>query len=462
MSLSVDGPEAARARELVLDDLLLRHPADCAVCERAGECELQEAVGAAGGGSTPPVAEGRGERLLIGPRLVLDRGRCILCTRCVRFGEEVAGSPVLAVEGSGTGARISACAGEDVDGPMSGNLLDLCPAGALSDPGERCAPPPWRLQGVSSVCAGCASGCATRVDVHAGRVWRVRPRPEGPDGGFWLCDRGRYGWQLAGDRLLGPRRDGVETGWDTALAGVAEEMEQARRAAVVLSPYLTNEEVFLLIHLAGRWRAALYLWEEEAPEGDRPFPGGFTIRASRGPNAAGARAVARAAGSRLLPAADLGPDVDVVFVVGGSLCGEGPHLDRLGEARIIAQDVTPAALAGGAVIALAGASAWTEKEGTFVDALGRVRRVRAAVEPPGEARQDLWILSALWHGGPNRDSADRVFSRLARMGEPFAGLEHGRLDESAGPAEGMAFGGGWTSWLQQRGLVPVQARGEAS
>lgn len=459
MSLSVDSPEAEEARELLLDDLMQRHPADCAVCERSGECELQEAVSAGGGGSTPPAAERGGERLLLGPRVLLDRRRCILCTRCVRFGEEVAGSPALAVEGSGTGARIAACAGGETAGPMSGNLLDLCPAGALSDPGERSAPPPWRLRGVSSVCAGCASGCATRVDVHAGRVWRVKPRPEGPDGGFWLCDHGRYGWRPEGERLLAPRRDGAETGWDTALAGVAEEMEQARRAAVILSPYLTNEETFLLCQLARRWKAALYLWEEEAPEGDLPFPGGFTIRSSRGPNAAGARAVAGATGSRLHPAADLGADVDVVYLVGGSLSGEGPTPLLFAGTRVIVQDVTSSPLTDGAVVTLAGGSAWTEKEGTFVDALGRVRRVRSAVEPPGEARPDLWILSALWHGGPNRDSADQVFSRLARTRcEPFARLDYGLLDESAGPAGSIAFGGGWSNWLQQRGLVPVEAR----
>ena len=460
MSLSLEAPEVAEARRHLLDDLLWRHPADCAVCERSGECELQEAVGASGGGRTPPEADREPERLLLGPRLVLDRRRCILCTRCVRFCEEIGGGPALAVEGGGPGARISPCAGEESAGPMTGNLLDLCPAGALGDPGEREAPPPWRLRGVSSVCSGCASGCATRVDVDAGRVWRVKPRPEGPGGGWWLCDRGRYGWQEEGDRLPAPRREGRETGWDTALAGVAEEMEQAPKAAVILSPYLTNEETFLLIQLARRWRAELYLWEEEAPEGDRVFPGGFTIRASRGPNAAGARAIARAAGCRLLPAGELGVGVDVVYAVGGSLCGEGPPPVPSRETRRIAHDVTPSALVDGAAIALAGSSAWTEKEGTFVDARGRIRRVRAAVEPPGEARSDLWILSALWHGGPNRDSADQVFARLARtLGEPFARFDYAARDESDRASGDAAFGGGWSSWLQRQGLVPVGNRG---
>ena len=456
MSVSLDAPEAAQARERVLDDLLLRHPADCAVCERAGECELQEAARVTRGGRTPSEAPGEPERLVLGPRLVLDRRRCILCTRCVRFGEEVSGEPGLAVEGNGAGARIAACAGEDLAGPMTGNLLDLCPAGALSDPGEREAPPPWRLTGVSSVCAGCASGCATRVDVHQGRVWRVKPRPEGPEGGFWLCDHGRYGWQPEGERLLAPRREGEETAWDTALAGVAEEMEQARRSAMVLSPYLTNEEAFLLIQLAERWRAELYLWEAADPEGDRRFPGGFTISASRGPNAAGVQAVALASGSSPLPARDLPGGLDVVYAVGGSLCGEGPGPLPGPGTRLIAHDLTPSPLVDGAAIALAGGSAWTEKEGTFVDGIGRVRRVRSAVEPPGDARPDLWILSALWHGGPNRDSADQVFARLARTRhEPFAGLDYGTLDGDDQPTSGAAFGGGWTSWLQRRGQVPA-------
>ena len=145
----------------------------------------------------------------------------------------------------------------------------------------------------------------------------------------------------------------------------------------------------------------------------------------------------------------------MVYAVGGSLCGEGPGPLPGPETRLIAHDLTPSPLVDGAAIALAGGSAWTEKEGTFVDGLGRVRRVRSAVEPPGDARPDLWILSALWHGGPNRDSADQVFARLARTRcRPFAGLDYRTLDDDDHPTSGAAFGGGWSSWLQRRGLVP--------
>ena len=461
MVVHVDVPEVAAARAGLVDDLLLRHPPACAVCERAGECELQEAVHVCGRGHTPTVRETATERLLLGPRLVLDRQRCILCTRCVRFAE-ISGDPDLAVERTTAGARI-APGGNDISGPLTGNLVDLCPAGALSEPDARFAPPPWQLTGVASVCAGCASGCPTRADVHAGRVWRVKPRPvDEADGmrGLWLCDHGRYGWATDVERLLAPRCAGVEAGWDAALAAVAEAMERAAHAAVLLSPYLSNEETFLLTQLAQRWEAALFLWEAEDPDTAQRFPGGFAIAASRGPNAAGVRAVVAAVGQPLAGLEQLRDglrgDLDALYAMGGSLHGETPVLEVPGDTFLVSHDVCASASAP-ADVELAGGSAWTEKEGTFVDGAGRLQRVRAAVAPPDAARADLWILAALWHGGPNRESAAEVVDRLAATGAaPFAGLDYGALDAASAPDVGVAFGGGWASWLQRQGLVAVE------
>lgn len=457
--VDVDVPEVAAARQSLTHDLLLRHPAACGVCERAGECELQELAHGHGPRATRAAVAPAGDRVALGPRLVLDRARCILCTRCVRFSAQISGTAVLAVHGAGTAARVEASA--PVADEVAGNLLDLCPSGALSAPGERFQPPPWRLTGVASVCAGCATGCATRVDAGCGRVWRVTPRPAA-GASPWLCDRGRWGWRGEGERLTGPRLAGGDASWDAALAAVADAMERASDPAVLLSPYLTSEEAYLLAQLAQRWGARLYLWQDLDPAGDRSYRGGLQVSARLGPNADGAAAAAAVTGQRPEPAPRLlarlaAGQVDAVYAVGGSLCGEGPGLQVRGDVFLAAQDACAAAHHGAAAVVLPGASAWTEKDGTFVDGAGRVQVVRAAAEPPPGARRDLWILAALWHGGPNRDSADQVFARLVRAAAtaPFAGLERAALEAQSQPEAGVAYGGGWTSLLQRRGLVAV-------
>ena len=462
--LSVRQEQVAAARSGLVDDLLLRHPAECAICERAGECEVQEAAATHGDGTTKTTLPADRPRVELGPRLVLDRNRCILCTRCVRFDAEVSGGAGLAVYGSGAAAVIDTCGAGPIDHELTGNLLDLCPAGALSEPGERMRPPPWQLTGVSSVCPGCASGCATRIDVANGVVHRVKPRSDGDDAqGYWLCDTGRYGWQIEDDRLLALRLHGQESEWDAAFAVVAERMEQAKAAAVLLSPYLTNEETFLLANLALRWEADLFLWQAEEPRGDRTFPGGFSIKAQRGPNVAGVTAVVDVLDLMLADSSDLSRrvaagDVDAVYAVGGSLHGEGPDLSLPEDVFHARQEVMCLPGLEAADVVLAGGSAWTEKDGTFIDGQGRLQRVRAAVRPAGEARPDFWIFAALWHGGPNRDSPDQAFSRLARSSAegPFERLDYGVLESRSRPAEGVAFGGGWTSHLQRRGLIAVE------
>jgi NADH-quinone oxidoreductase subunit G len=461
--LSLQSAQVAAARSGVVEDMLLRHPADCAICERAGECEVQEIVYVHGDGTTKATSPGPREKVELGPHVVLDRERCILCSRCVRFEAEVSGTHGLSVSGSGAESVIDTCGAGPLEHCMSGNLLDLCPAGALHEPGELFRAPAWRMTGVSSTCAGCASGCVTRIDVADGRVQRVKPRSDGEDGqGYWLCDAGRWGWQEQSERLTGPQVRGNVVEWDAAFAEVAEHMEQARTGAVLMSPYLSNEEAFLLGNLALRWEADLYLWQATAAAGDQSFPSGFTISAERGPNCAGVQAVAKVLGLPLLDSSELSRrhakgDIDALFAVGGSLHAEAPELIVPDESFLVVLDVQSPVWVHDAHVLLAGCSAWVEKEGTFIDRKGRLQRVRSAVLPPGEARPDFWILAALWHGGPNRDSPEQAFSRLAGSASegPFAQLDYGALD-SQHAAEGVAFGGGWTSLLQRRGLIRVE------
>lgn len=463
-SLSLQHGRVLQARQAMVDDLLLRHPPQCHVCERAGECEVQETVHVHGDGVTRATIPRAAARVQLGPRLELDRARCVLCTRCVRFEDEISGSAGLAVRGAGADAAIDTCGAGPVTHELSGNLLDICPAGALLEPGERLRPPAWQMTGVSSTCAGCASGCAVRLDVADNRVQRVRPRGDGTDPqGYWLCDTGRFGWQGEGQRLEAPRLHGDVVEWDAAFAEVADQMEQADQPAVLLSPWLSNEEAFLLSHLATRWEADLFIWDALDPAGRRTFPSGFTIHEQRAPNAAGVAAVVDCLD---LPLADFqqlarrleSGKVDAVYAVGGSLHHDMPALPPCEDLFLVGHDARQAAWHERAQVVLAGGSAWTEKDGTFIDATRRLQRVRAATSPAAAARADFWILAALWHGGPNRDSPDAAFSRLARSAAsgPFAQIDYGVLEQRQQPAEGIAFGGGWASHLQRRGLIGVE------
>jgi NADH-quinone oxidoreductase subunit G len=467
--LFLQDPQVETARSALVDDVLLRHPPQCSVCERTGECELQEVISEQGDGTTRATQAHSGERVELGPRLVLDRKRCILCTRCVRFEAEVSGSHGLTVSGSGANAVVDTCATvpeqqNPLHHELSGNLLDLCPAGALVEPGEQFRPPAWQMTGISSVCPGCSSGCATRIDIAAGRVQRVKPRGDGDDAqGYWLCDTGRYGWQADISRLQAPKFQGQVVEWDVALAEVAERMEQAKKAAVLLSPYQSNEEIFLLANLALRWNADLFFWESQHPEGDLSFPSGFTISGQRGPNHAGLAAVAAALKLPLGDEAQLAAllsagELDALYAVGGSQHGEGPQLRTSADLFLALQDLTQPGWAANAEVVMPCGSAWTEKDGTFIDRHQRLQRVREAVQPPEEARPDFWILAALWHGGPNRDSPDETFSRLARCSAegPFARMDYGILESQSSPARGVAYGGGWSSHLQRRGIIAVE------
>lgn len=467
--LRLQDPQVESARGGLVDDFLLRHPPQCSVCERTGECELQEVISEQGDGTTRATLAHSGERVELGPRLVLDRQRCILCTRCVRFEAEISGSHGLTVSGSGADAVIDTCAGTSeqqhpLRHELSGNLLDLCPAGALVEPGEKFRPPAWQMTGVSSVCPGCASGCATRTDMAAGKVQRVKPRGDGEDTqGYWLCDTGRYGWQAEIKRLQAPELLGQVVQWDVVLAEVAERMEQARNAAVLLSPYQSNEEIFLLANLALRWKADLFFWEAQDPDGDLSFPSGFTISGQRGPNHAGLAAVTAALQLPLGDEAHLAAllrdkKLDALYAVGGSQHGEGPQLRTSAGLFLAVQDLTQPGWAADASVVMPCGSCWTEKDGTFIDRHQRLQRVRAAIQPPAEARADFWILAALWHGGPNRDSPDQAFSRLAGSSAegPFAGVDYGILEHQSSPARSVAYGGGWSSHLQRRGLIAVE------
>ncbi|MDI7274690.1 MAG: molybdopterin-dependent oxidoreductase [Anaerolineae bacterium] len=264
MVVRTDTPAVLHNRRMVLELLCTNHPLDCPVCDAAGDCRLQDYVFVHGRARSRFVETKRhkGKAIRLGPAVILDQERCVLCQRCVRFCDEILDDQQLAVFQRGASSRIATLPGAVFDSPFSGNVVDLCPVGALTDRTFRFKARAWELKGVPSVCALCPVGCRMTLEGRADRVLRVRGReaPEVNDG--WLCDLGRtgYGFTEHVERLRRPlvRRGGrlEAVTWDEALAEVARGLGGVvgragpQALAVLGSPRLSNEAAYLLGRLA--------------------------------------------------------------------------------------------------------------------------------------------------------------------------------------------------------------------
>ncbi|PZS02133.1 MAG: NADH dehydrogenase (quinone) subunit G [Candidatus Chloroheliales bacterium] len=251
----------SEARAGVMEFLLINHPLDCPICDRGGECDLQDFAVAYGRGQSRFVEEKahKDKAVDIGREIVLDRERCILCQRCVRFGEEYAQEPGLIMIERGVKMEIGTFPDQPYDSIFSGNTVEMCPVGALTSKHYRFRARPWELTATSTICPHCPVGCNIKADVRLGReVVRFRSREnDDVDDGF-LCDRGRYGYSFINspDRLTTPlvRKNGElqPASWDEALAVAAQGLAKvahnhgAAAIATIAAPTLTNEEAYLL------------------------------------------------------------------------------------------------------------------------------------------------------------------------------------------------------------------------
>src|SRR5947199_954910 len=293
MVVHTQSAPAKKARQSVLEFLRINHPLDCPICDQAGECELQDFVfqeGRAGTRYTEyakrfnPVED-------FGPDVLYVPNRCILCTRCVRFMEDVAQEPVLNVSERGDRAFIGIHPDARLDHPWAGNVVDLCPVGSLLSKDFLHKARAWELDKTASICTGCSQGCNVTLDTRENVVVRVRPRPNLQVNRYFICDHGRlnYRWMNRGDRIEAPLVRRHATDWDEALSRAASVLRGAGGTAVALvSPRASTEALFLARRLLARfeWTGAFQVvMGEEAPLAGVPD---LALRAERAPNARGA------------------------------------------------------------------------------------------------------------------------------------------------------------------------------
>jgi len=264
MVVHTDTPEVIAAQNGVLELLLANHPLDCPICDKGGECPLQDNTFAYGPGASRFIEAKRHKEKAfpLGEQIVLDRERCIMCYRCVRFHQEIPGDEALAAVDRGAESEIATLSGEPYDSMFSGNTIELCPVGALTSRQYRFKARPWDLVRTPSVCNGCAVGCNIEVHSRSESVLRLvsRANPSIDDG--WLCDRGRFDTVPSAHdcRPARPmvRQDGAlrTVTWDEALARSAELLGPS--GGVLASAGLSNEAFWLLQRLVPRLPAALW------------------------------------------------------------------------------------------------------------------------------------------------------------------------------------------------------------
>jgi NADH-quinone oxidoreductase subunit G len=426
MEIYTDTPTVRATREAVLESLLINHPLDCPICDQAGECKLQEYSLEHGNARSRFVETKvhKPKQVDLGPRIMLDDERCILCSRCIRFTRDIAGDDALGIIHRGSYSTIAAYPGRQFDNNYTLNTVDLCPVGALTSKDFRFQMRVWFLKEAKSVCTSCATGCNLLIGSREEKIYRYTPRDNDAVNGSWMCDAGRlnYRWIGREDRLRqvegpGPNSGRQPTGWASALKQVAGHLREAPpgSVAVIASARQTTEELWLLKKIAARVQA---LTDSIPRSGD---PDRLLVSADRNPNSRGAiltgisSADLGASLGRITEAIRTGT-VRTLMVFGEDVTRHGIDAALLGRLdRLIVSDILPNATTRASHILLPGC-AHAEKRGTFINGGGRMQRFQKAVEPPGDARPEWEFLAELvaqLTGEALASSMEGLFNRMA-------------------------------------------------
>ena len=443
MVVHTQTPDVVEARASVLEFLLINHPLDCPVCDKGGECPLQDFSYSYGPNESRMefprrVFDGEGVKADVdfGPTLMLNRNRCILCTRCVRFMREVDTDPQIGITDRGYGSEISTFREEGVHTLLSGNLMDVCPVGAITTKDYRFKSRPWdNPDAVDTICTLCEKGCNTTAWIRAKPEWakgaqliRTTPRFNPDVNGYWMCDIGRfdYRWIEGDDRLQRPllqseapgertaaggsRGTLVPTEWTNAVTKLADRVTAAGRGSLrfLISAHASLEELFLFGTIGGALGlpadgVAISWRTREKPQ---PPHVRFRIPPIDAPNVTGARDLGfpvRAASDGTADLSAFRAEIEQGGVAGLYVFDPGPEgsigdVSWVIEARksgklqfLIVHGVLMSELARAADIVLPG-TAWVEKDAAYVNRDGRLQGAARAIAAPGEAQEDWQVL----------------------------------------------------------------------
>lgn len=442
MKISTKSESVVEARKTVLEFLLAEHPLDCPICDKAGDCKLQDYYEEYGlfESQFKEFKEKREKKLKIGKHLILDQERCILCTRCVRFLREVTKTQELGIFHRGVNSNINIYDGASVENNYSGNLAEICPVGAITDADFRFKTRSWFLKDGESICPICSRGCNILIEYHSGfprfelpkRVYRIKSRENQEVNGFWICDRGRYGYSYLDESrvdhiIMNKKEKGLT--WEKISKLFVEKikrlnyMKKTSRMALILHAWLSNEELFLLHKIFRDDLKVEKIFFADPPQGEAD---GYLLTKDRSPNRRGAQEIGFDIKAIELEA--LADKTDFLLAFGSflseyfSLKDAKDALDKIetkllftshsSELNSLFDIVFPVALIA-------------EKGGSLTNLEGKVQSFRPVLEPPGESLPEWKVLSDI---GKELKIDFRYYSQftspeaiLSKMGEeiPF-------------------------------------------
>ena len=471
MVVHTNSQKAEDGRRTVLEFLLANHPLDCPVCDQSGECDLQNFY-MNFGLYDPKFRELKVKKkkaVTLGQHVMLDQERCILCSRCERFTDEVSKTGEIGIFQRGDRAEVGLFPGVTLDNPYSANVVDICPVGALTEKDFRFKARVWYLSSAPTLCNGCAQGC--NVDLHfvlnrphlndGARVLRLKPRFNAEVNQWWMCDPGRYGfgWVDRG-RLTAVRHQNAGSTWDQAISSIASALGTlgqsgaGSKIAVLASTQLTNEDLFLIREIFQTGLGAKVGVFGERPPG---FSDDFLIKADKNPNARGAELLGMAAakqsatpeGIAAFVNDGLKQNIEALWVFGHDLTAA---LDTAAMEALV-QKVPLIVYSGTNDNPTAARAHWTlptaaylEKDGTFVNFHGRIQRIGRAFPPMMDVREDwsvLLELARLLKQPLAFRSLPEVFKGMAGSVAAFEGLTYDAIGAQgaqvgAAPAAGAA------------------------
>jgi NADH-quinone oxidoreductase subunit G len=442
MEIYTNTPGVDQMRKGVLEFLLINHPLDCPICDQAGECKLQEYSVEYGQAESRFVEHKvhKPKRVDLGPRIVLDDERCILCTRCIRFTRDIVGDDALGIVNRGSFNTITAYPGKQFDNNYTLNTVDICPVGALTSKDFRFKMRVWFLKETKSICTSCGTGCNIVIGSREEKIYRYEPRQNDAVNSTWMCDYGRlnYKWIQREDRLTNVtiRRNGElqESDWGTEIVEISRKLSEAAAGSVgiVGSARLTNEELYLLAKLAKKL-GAITDSVPRSGEGDK-----LLLNADQNPNSNGAKLMGIAAnpmGSALPKIAEAikSGKIKTLIIFGEDVTKHGIGADLLGKVEtLIVCDILPNDTTKAAHYLLPGC-AHAEKRGTMTNVKGRVQKFMKGVEPRGAARPEWEILHELVFNVTGQNgfvSVEGLFNQMAKEVPALAGVTWAGLGDT--------------------------------
>lgn len=446
MHIKTDSPKVKEAREGVTEFLLVNHPLDCPICDQAGECRLQEFSASHGRGQGRFTEEKnvKPKRTRLGPRVTLDDERCILCSRCIRFSQEIAHDDVLGFTDRGSYSTLTCFPGKELSNNYSLNTVDICPVGALTSTDFRFKMRVWFLKETNSIDFETSAGCNTKVSSREGKIYRITPRRNDAVNDTWMPDSGRelYKKVDSEDRLQSSLIDGVEVSAQDAVV-LASELLNGGDVAIVGTGKGTVEEQFALKGIADSINPKGVYLVARYGEGD-----GILITEDRNPNVRGALLTGLIDTLPEEQLNQLGAQIDsgevkTVLTVKEDLIAAGLTEEQLSKVTLVCIGAHANPTTAKAKVVIAGLTQF-EKSGTLVNQQFRIQKFNKAIPGPKGAIDDLLALSTIKaniSGEEAPSSIGSIWNSIAAEGSVFEGLSFKTLSDEGQQLDGSAFSG---------------------